>query len=190
MTNPTPNGRRGAAATPVIPRGEVVATFETYPDAQSAVDTLARAEFPVREVSIVGSDLKTVERVTGTMSYGRAALTGALSGLWVGVFLGLLFIIFSPEVQVTFLLAAVLIGAAFGMLFNLVVYALGRRRRDFTSVMQVVASSYSLVVEPEHANRARNLLGATGATRSDAAAPPHPSDPPRHPSDPPPRPPA
>ncbi|ARJ05697.1 hypothetical protein GCM10010988_08170 [Cnuibacter physcomitrellae] len=186
MTNPTPNGRRGPLRTPVVPRGEVVATYETYPEAQEAVDRLAHHEFPVREVSIVGSDLKTVEQVTGTMSYGRAALTGAVSGLWLGVFFGLLFLIFSPQISLAFLLAAVLIGAAFGMLFSLAAYALNRRRRDFTSVMQVVASSYSVIVEPEHANRARNLLdgGATsgpGAGSGAANAPeaPHPSEPPR-----------
>lgn len=188
MTNPTPNGRRGPLRTPVVPRGEVVATYETYPEAQEAVDRLAHHEFPVREVSIVGSDLKTVEQVTGTMSYGRAALTGAVSGLWLGVFFGLLFVIFSPQISLAFLLAAVLIGAAFGMLFSLAAYALNRRRRDFTSVMQVVASSYSVIVEPQHANRARNLLdgGQTGgpgagAGSGDGGAPetPHPSEPPR-----------
>ena len=178
MTNSTPDARRGMARTPVIPRGEVIATYETYPEAQQAVDRLARAEFPVREVSIVGSDLKSVEQVTGTMSYARAALAGALSGLWLGVFFGLLFIIFSPQVQVTFLVACVLIGAAFGMLFSLTTYSLNRRRRDFTSVMQVIASSYSVIAEPAHANRARTVLG-TSPGGAPAAEAPHPSEPPR-----------
>lgn len=195
MTNATPGGRRGMMQSPVIPRGEVIATYETYPEAQQAVDRLAQNDFPVREVSIVGSDLKTVERVTGAMSYGRAALTGAVSGLWLGVFFGLLFILFSPQVSIAFLIAAVLIGAAFGMLFSLVAYALTRRQRDFTSVMQVIASSYSVIVEPQHANRARNLLGTVSAAPAADSAPgwtPPPAEPEagRHPSDPPPAPPA
>ncbi|MCS5724233.1 hypothetical protein N1028_17645 [Herbiconiux sp. CPCC 203407] len=164
MSDRPPQPRRGSTRFPVIPRGEVVATFDAYGDAQAAVDRLARADFPVREVSIVGSDLKSVESVTGAMSYPRAALTGALSGLWVGIFFGLLFVLLAPEsANVLFIGAAALIGAGFGLFFNIVVYSLGRRRRDFTSVMQVVASSYSVIVSPEHANRARTALDAPPA---------------------------
>ncbi|QJU56026.1 hypothetical protein HL652_09990 [Herbiconiux sp. SALV-R1] len=142
-----------------MPTGETVATFDSYAEAQAAVDRLARAEFPVKELSIVGSDLKSVERVTGKMSYGRAALAGALSGLWVGIFFGLLLVLLSPtSTTPLFLVAAALIGAGFGLFFNIVVYSIGRRRRDYTSVMQVVASSYAVVVGVELANRARNVL--------------------------------
>jgi hypothetical protein len=144
---------------PAMPRGEIVATYESYPDAQAAVDRLAHAEFPLQEVTIVGSDLKSVERVTGKRSYGRAALGGALSGLWIGLFLGVLLVLFSPTTTTPLnIAAAALIGAGFGMLFNTVLYSVSRRRRDFTSVMQVIASSYSVMVDPELANRARNAL--------------------------------
>src|SRR5690606_21961957 len=77
--------RRGAAL-PTLPRGDVLGTYDTYDAAQEVVDRLARAEFPVKQVSIVGSDLRTVERVTGKMTYGRAALAGAASGAWFGLF--------------------------------------------------------------------------------------------------------
>ena len=159
MTDPQPSARRRQPRGAVIPSGETVATFDSYAEAQAAVDRLARAEFPVKELSIVGSDLKSVERVTGKMSYGRAALAGALSGLWVGIFFGLLLVLLSPtSTTPLFLVAAALIGAGFGLFFNIVVYSLGRRRRDYTSVMQVVASSYAVVVGVELANRARNVL--------------------------------
>jgi hypothetical protein len=151
---------RGLPRFPSIPRGEVVATFDSYDDAQKAVDTLSKAEFPVKEVSIIGNDLVSVERVTGTLSYGRAAGTGALSGLWIGLFFGLLLTLLSPSAStLLFIGAAALIGAGFGMFFNIAVYSLNRRRRDFTSVMQVVATSYSVLTTGELANRARNLLG-------------------------------
>ncbi len=142
----------------MIPRGEIVATFESYREAQSAVDVLAQGDFPVKQVSIVGDGLKSVERVTGRLSYGRTAGAGALSGAWLGLFFGLLLIIINPAADLTFVGAAVLIGAAFGMMFSVVSYALNRRRRDFTSVMQVIATSYAVTVAPELANRARNLL--------------------------------
>ena len=60
MTTPSPLGGRNRMLFPTMPRGEVVATYETYVDAQQAVDVLARADFPVDKVSIVGSDLKIV----------------------------------------------------------------------------------------------------------------------------------
>lgn len=159
---------------PTMPRGEVVATYETYVDAQQAVDVLARADFPVDKVSIVGSDLKSVERVTGKLTWGRVALAGAASGAWLGIFFGLLLLIFSPTVSYAFVIAAVLIGAGFGMLFGIVSYAINRRRRDYTSVMQVIATSYSVLVDHELVNRARNLLNG----EPQEGAVPHPSDPP------------
>lgn len=159
MSNPQPFRSKAGAAGDGVPRGDTVAEYATYPEAQAAVDRLAKADFPVKQVSIVGSDLKSVERVTGAMSYGRAAGGGALTGAWFGMFLGLVLFIFSPSgASWPVLGAAVLVGAGFGMLFGIVSYSIRRRRRDFTSVMQVVAGSYSLVVETELGNRARNIL--------------------------------
>jgi hypothetical protein len=186
MSTPSPFNGRGRGLFPTLPRGEVVATFETYPEAQQAVDVLARADFPVDKVSIVGSDLKSVERVTGKLTWGRVAIAGAASGAWLGIFFGLLLVIFSPAVSYAFVIAAVLIGAGFGMLFGVVSYAINRRTRDYTSVMQVIATSYSVLVDSELANRARNL--AQGGAEPASASAAHPADPPQapHPSDPPP----
>ncbi|MEV8214902.1 general stress protein [Leifsonia sp. NPDC077715] len=194
MSTPGPMNARNRILFPTLPRGEVVATFESYPQAQEAVDVLARADFPVDKVSIVGSDLKSVERVTGKLTWGRAALAGAASGAWLGLFFGLLLIIFSPTVSLAFVIAALLIGAGFGMLWGLVSYGVNRRRRDFTSIQQVIATSYSVVVDNELGNRARNLLQGGGAEQPAAptATAPGWTPPPQaqHPSDPPPAPPA
>jgi hypothetical protein len=163
MTNPAgPFGTSRRPGFPVPPRGEVIANYDTYEAAQQAVDRLAHADFQVRSASIVGNELKSVERVTGRLSWGRAAGAGAASGLWLGLFFGLVTVFFSASASTTFLFGAVLLGAAFGMLFGLASYAATRRRRDFSSVMQVTASSYSLVVDPGNANRARNVLGLNG----------------------------
>src|SRR6478752_1068669 len=191
MTTPSPMGGRNRILVPTLPRGEIVATFDSYAAAQEAVDVLARADFPVDKVSIIGSDLKSVERVTGKLTWGRVALAGAASGAWLGIFFGLLLVIFSPTVSFAFVIAAVLIGAGFGMLFGIVSYAINRRRKDYTSVMQVIATSYSVQVDSSLVNRARNLLDGGGAGSSGwpgdgAAIPPQP----QHPSDPPPAPPA
>lgn len=158
MSNQSGFSRRGVAL-PTLPRGDVLGTYDTYEAAQEVVDRLARAEFPVKQVSIVGSELRTVERVTGKMTYGRAALAGAASGAWFGLFLGLLLFIFTPSQNaILYVGAAVLIGAGFGMLFGIVSYALNRRRRDFTSTHQVIAGKYEIMVDPSLTIRAQELL--------------------------------
>ena len=179
MSNQSPWSGRGAVQFPVLPKGEVLATFETYNEAQQAVEKLAVSDFPVKQVSIVGNDLKSVERVTGKLTYSRVALAGAASGAWMGIFFGVLFFIFAPtSSSLPFVGAALLIGAGFGMFFGLVSYSLNRRRRDFTSTMQVIASNYQVIVDPGLVHRARNLLAGIQDSAA-PVAPPHPSEPPR-----------
>ena len=173
MSNPGPFGGRTARQFPTLPKGETVASFETYQEAQAAVDKLAKAAFPVKELAIVGTDLTSVERITGVLTWGRAAGAGALSGAWFGTFLGLLFFIFSPTgAGLGILGSAILIGAGFGMIFGLVSYSINRRRRDFTSVMQVLATRYAIIAEPEHVARARTVLGTDAAGLAPVASAP------------------
>lgn len=158
MTNQSKMTGR-AAEFPTLPKGDVLGKYDTYGEALSVVDRLARAEFPVKQVAIVGSDLHTVERVTGKMTYARAALAGAASGVWFGLFLGLLLFIFSPtDNAIVYVGAAILIGAGFGMLFGIVSYALNRRRRDFTSIHQVIAGSYEVIIDPSLTAKAETVL--------------------------------
>jgi hypothetical protein len=143
MTDPAAR----AADLQRVPRGDVLGTYDTYPEAQSVVDRLAKADFAVTSVSIVGNDLKTVERVTRKLSWNRAALEGVISGAWFGLFLGILFSLFSSATAAWELfIAAILIGAAAGLLFRLAGYAISRRSRDFDSTRQMIASNYQVIV--------------------------------------------
>ena len=151
---------------PQLPKGEPVATYDTYDEAQKAVVALAEADFPVTQVSIVGNELTSVERVTGKLTYARAAAAGGASGAWLGLFLGLVTFLFSPVPNVSSVIGAIIIGLGFGAIFGIVSYSITRRRRDFTSVMQVTATSYSVVVEPDSMHRARNVLGIGGVGTS------------------------
>jgi len=174
VTNQSPFGGRAGRELPTMPKGETVASFETYAEAQAAVDRLSKAEFPVKELAIIGTDLATVERITGKLTWSRAAGAGAISGAWFGLFLGLLFFIFAPSgASFGILGAAVLIGAGFGMIFSVVSYSVNRRRRDFTSNIQVLATHYAIIItDPSHVARARNLLGTAGEAAPAALAPP------------------
>jgi hypothetical protein len=132
--------------------------FERYDDAQRAVDYLSDNEFPVQNCMIVGTDLKQVERVTGRLTTGRVALGGALSGLWLGLFVGLIFALFGTDSVLGVMLSTALFGALFGVIWALIGYAAARGRRDFTSVSQVVATRYEVLVEHKHAQAGRELL--------------------------------
>jgi hypothetical protein len=160
VTNQPPFSRRGTAM-PSIPKGDVLGTYETYEEAQRIVDKLAKADFDVRQLSIIGNDLKTIERVTGKLTYGRSALGGAATGAWLGMFAGLLLLTFSGSANLTYAIAVVVIGAAFGMLWGVVRYAANRQKRDFTSTHQVVASSYQVIAPPSVIVRAQELLQRT-----------------------------
>jgi hypothetical protein len=153
-----------------VPTGDAVGSYNSYLDAQKAVDYLADQQFPVQLVSIVGNELKMVERVTGRLSYPRVALSGALSGMWFGLFVGVLLSFFSPTGGYFSIVTSVLMGAAFFMLFGIVTYAMQRGKRDFTSTSQVVATSYDVVVAFEAAHEARRLLHHLPMTPSDASA--------------------
>jgi hypothetical protein len=159
VTNQSAFGRRGPVV-PTLPRGDVLGTYDTYLEAQEIVDRLSKADFEVAKLSIVGNDLKTVERVTGRLTWGRAALAGAASGAWLGLFFGLVFFLFTPASPQAFAFvgAALLIGAGFGMIFGLVTYGLNRRRRDFTSTHQVLASNYQIIIDPQLTAKAQQAL--------------------------------
>ncbi|MFT4468283.1 general stress protein [Arthrobacter sulfonylureivorans] len=140
-----------------LPQGELIGNYRSYLDAQKVVDYLADQEFPVQHVTIVGNDLKTVERVTGRLSYPRVALSGAATGAWFGLFVGLLLMLFGGGETYVLLISSMAMGAAFWMLFGIISYALQRGKRDFTSTNQVIATSYDVVVATEVAQEARRL---------------------------------
>jgi hypothetical protein len=143
-----------------IPRGQVVGTYDTYVEAQRAVDFLSDEQFPVQHVSIVGSDLKMVENVLGRLTRGRAAMAGAASGAWFGLFVGVLLSLFASKNTNGFglVVAALLYGAVFGAIFGFVGHALSGGKRDFTSRSKIVASSYDVHCTWSEADKAREVL--------------------------------
>jgi hypothetical protein len=133
-------------------------TYDKYEDAQKAVDYLSDHEFAVQNCMIVGTDLKQVERVTGRLTRGRVIGAGALSGMWMGLFVGLIFALFGQGNSTLAVLPTVAFGAVFGTVWALIGYAATKGRRDFTSVSQVVATRYEVLVEHKFAEQARTLL--------------------------------
>ncbi|HET9423346.1 MAG TPA: general stress protein [Nocardioides sp.] len=135
-----------------------LAVYDDYAAAQKTVDFLADQKFPVEHCMIVGTDLKRIERITGRLTTGRVALGGLLSGIWLGIFVGLIFALFTEEDFLGILVSCALIGALFGVIWALLGYAMTRGQRDFSSVTQVVATKYEVLVEHKVAAQARELL--------------------------------
>jgi hypothetical protein len=159
----SPLGFRGTAAVPNLPTpptGFAVAAYPTYAQAQGAVEHLIKHNFAIQDLTIVGSDLQLVERVTGRLTAGKLAAAGAASGAWLGLFVGLLMGFFAPVQGGVLLLivASVAIGAAFGAVMGYLGYSLAKGRRDFTSASQVVARRYDVLCQPRTAEQARDLL--------------------------------
>ncbi|MEU6547946.1 general stress protein [Streptomyces sp. NPDC046859] len=153
-----------------------VATYETYHEAERAVDHLSDQGFPVERVAIIGQDVRLVEQVVGRLNYGRAALHGAASGALPGALIGWLFGLLNwvdPVVSALLLaLYGLIFGAIVGALFGLLLYALQGGRRDFTSVRTMQPSRYEVVVDEAVADEAVRLLRGLETT-GDGGRPAH-----------------
>ena len=153
---------RDMAASVSMPLGGVqVGSYDGYEQAQAAVDYLSDEKFPVENVTIIGTDLRQIEKVTGRLTQGRAIAAGAAGGAWWGLFVGLLLGIFSTDggAWIGSVLTGLLVGLVFGAAFGWMGYRATGGRRDFTSTSQIVAGRYDVMCNPAHAEEARALPG-------------------------------
>jgi hypothetical protein len=142
-----------------------LARFPSYAGAQRLVDELSDARFPVERTRIVGNGIRTVETVTGRLTKGRAALYGAGTGAWLGLFIALLFAIFTiGPVWWGVLLTTVVLGSVFGALAGFVGHWTTGGRRDFSSVRALDAAEYEVQVDAGLHEEAMRLA-ARHATR-------------------------
>jgi hypothetical protein len=148
------------SASVSMPLGGVqVGSYDSYEQAQAAVDYLSDEKFPVENVTIIGTDLRMIEKVTGRLTWGRAIGAGAAGGAWWGLFVGLLLGLFATNANwLGSVLSGLLIGLAFGAVFGAIGYGATRGRRDFTSTSQITASRYDVMCNPAHAEEARAHL--------------------------------
>ena len=149
------------AAMPTPEVGETVATYTKYEGAQRAVSKLIENKVPAAEIAIVGRSLRSIEKVTGTLGWARAARQGALNGIMIGLLFAAFAVIWSPDLAMPMIGGILLIGVGFGMAFRLLSYSIVRRRRDYASIMAVSADRYEVTVMSAHVAEARRLLGTT-----------------------------
>lgn len=142
--------------------------YDDYAAAQKSVDYLADNKFPVENVLIVGTDLKQLERVTGSMNWGKAILGGVASGAWLGLLIGLLLGIFAAKGEwINAVFTGVMLGLVWGGVLGAVTYGMQRGQRDFSSVKTVLPSKYEVLVEHKFLAQGQQLLAqmpGAGAT--------------------------
>ena len=161
------------AATPLhtggLPQGELLGRYRSYEDAQKVVDHLAADQgFDIKALTIVGNELRSVEKVRGRLSYPRVAGTGALQGALFGTFMGLLLLLFSPQDPLLNLGMAVLMGMAIWMIIGVVSFAARRGKRGFVSASQLVATTFDVVCDFQVAGKARQLVQGAQVTSLNA----------------------
>lgn len=153
-------------------RERTVAAYPAYAEAEQAVQQLAKANFPVEHVTIMGRGMHLVERVSGKVTWIDSVIRGMLTGALVGLLVGWLFGVFdwfNPIVSAFWLAVDGLwFGAVVGSVFGFITWLAIRGRRDFASVAGLEADSYELLVDEEFANEAERIL--SGAARPAEAA--------------------
>lgn len=141
--------------------GEKIAEHTTHQGAQKMVTQLIQAEIPAKDIAIVGRGLRSVESVTGRLGYAAAARSGAINGILLGLLFSAIFVLGTPNAALQLFIGVMLVGIAVGMLLSIVMYTLLRRRRDYTSITQVIADQYEVTVLPRSIQRARETIGRT-----------------------------
>jgi hypothetical protein len=147
-----------------------VGIYSTYADAQKAVDYLSDEKFEVQNLAIVGTDLKSVERVLGRRTWRTVILSGVQSGISTGLLVALVLLLFVPGTRsfLLLLVTSLVIGVALGVGFAAAAYAMTGGKRDFTSVTQTVATKYEVLCEHKVAAQAREMLQHAPGARAAA----------------------
>ena len=156
---------------PQMPTGTEVASYQTYAQARAAVDFLSDSGFDVSSITIVGTDLHLVERVTGRLTIARASISGASSGALWGALAGM-FMSAGQNAGGTgaWVVGGILVGALTGMALSALAFIIRGRSRDLVSSQQVVALRYAVLASTD-IDRAYQLLQRTPGNRARVVRP-------------------
>ncbi len=170
MTDAQPKDKN-RRTSPSVPRGHSLGEFPNYQDATQLVERLIAGDFAPNRISIIGHDPVLVERVRSRLGYGRVALSGAVTGFWIGLIFALLLgtgIEVTPEGGVNYLpqqfFSVLVVGAGLGMLFQVIRFSATKNKRSFLSSQMPIATRYEVIVPDADALNALKILGLAGSS--------------------------
>lgn len=127
--------------------GVRLAVFRSRQEVGQALRQAAEAGVDLAGVRVVGSDLRVVTEILGSVTLSRHVARASFGGLWYAVLLSLLLFLFYPQVNVA---ALVLLGAG-GLLAGLTVgsvtWFFGNGSKQFRTHRGLVPSAYTLVAD-------------------------------------------
>jgi hypothetical protein len=121
-----------------------VATFASLGEVQDALAGVADEGFGIDRATIVGTDLRLVEKVSGRMTAARAAGYGTVAGAWLGALIAAFAAIFTAK--------------SVGAVFGAIAYRFAGPRDGITGNVTLVASRYELRCDPDSAEWLRDRL--------------------------------
>jgi len=136
----------------------VVRCYQSYRDAKRAVDTLTVARIPPQRITVFGRGLRWREAFTAERMLKASAIGGAAIAAAVGLILWSLGALDSSFTWLTGLVAGGLLGGMLGLVLGTVAWAVTRRDRSIPETGHVDVDHYEVLVEVDHADRARELL--------------------------------
>ncbi|MDO4612452.1 MAG: hypothetical protein Q4B10_00075 [Actinomycetaceae bacterium] len=158
-----------------IPRGIEVGRYASERAALDAVAYLAEHDYPTENLSIVGEGVLVVHDSQGRPGLGRAFISGASSGVWLGLLTGLILGMINPNLPLsTILTLSIIVLALMVGIVRTATYALGKSRSGgVVYARRIVAQTYVLVAK-SHSQQAIALLARRAGRAPEPAAPTRP----------------
>ena len=136
----------------------VVRCFESYRDAKRAVDALEVGRIPRKRITVFGRGLRWREAFTPGRMVKASALGGAALAAAVGMILWSFGALDSGFTWFTGLAAGAVLGGVLGAALGAAGWAITKRDRSVPETGHVDVDHYEVLVEVDHAERARELL--------------------------------
>jgi hypothetical protein len=136
----------------------VVRCYESYRDARRAVDTLEVGRIPRKRITVFGRGLRWREAFTRARMVKAGALGGGALTAAAGLILWSFGALDSGFTWFTGLAAGAVLGGVLGAALGAVAWAMTKRDRSIPETGHVDVDHYEVLVEVDHADRARELL--------------------------------
>lgn len=151
--------------------GYAVATARSHEEAFQMVERLEEAGYPLSNIAIVGSNLRSVEQIRGRESALFAFGSGSMTGAWFGLFLGLMMSFSVPDgYRGTVIPVAFLAMALMGGSIRMIRYSLSANKRALRTRTYMIPTTYEIYVLENPSWARAQLSGMGGYAPAEAAA--------------------